>query len=211
MKKIEVSDQTVIAEYQAIRAEILLRLGFQQQLLNLSLITIGFIVPISSLLAIHTIDPRSVLLLLLIGPIVSVFLQLIYLKQIIYIQQLASYIVYGLGSVQSPVFSGWEKHLNSKLIKPPLVHRALAITGAAEALFPSIAGVLYWLVFEAAFTKLDNPSLTTVFVLQGGAVFDGILLSAVVVICWFVRSRGRDQRINTEKSLLLSTFGIKAC
>jgi hypothetical protein len=58
MENIEVSQATVIAEYQAMRAEILLRLGFQQQLLNLTLITIGFIVPISGLFVVNTIDPR---------------------------------------------------------------------------------------------------------------------------------------------------------
>ena len=209
MKKAEVSEATVIAEYQAIRAEILLRLGFQQQLLNLSLISIGFIVPISGLFGVKAVDSRGVLALLFIGPIVSVFLQLIYLKHFIYIQQLASYIANGLGSVQAldtslpknviPVFSGWEKHLNSKLIKPPQVDLALGVIGGAEAAFPSIAGVLYLVVFIAAgLIQVSKPSSTTFLVL--GAVFDGFLLLAVLLIIWVVRTRQHDLRIKVEES-----------
>jgi hypothetical protein len=204
MKRIEFSETTVVPEYQAMRAEIILRLGFQQQLLNLSLITIGFLVPISGLFAVSAIDPRGVLLLLLVGPIVSAFLQLIYIKQFIYIQQLSSYIVSGLGLAQTPVFSGWEKHLNSKLIKPRLVNTILGFTGGAEALFPSIAGGVYLVVFSAAaYTKVSNPSLATVLILGGGAVFDSILLLTGFIIFLIVRIWGHNLRIKTEKSLLL--------
>jgi hypothetical protein len=210
MKSIGMSEATVVAEYEALRDEILLRLEFQQHLINYSLIATGLIVPIMGLFGISSVDPHGVMALLLIGPIVSVFLQLIYLKQYAYIQQLSSYITSSLGLGQAldtslsregiPPFSGWEKHLNTKLIKPRVVDAAIAVTGFAEGTFPTIGGILYLLAFFAAVIA-QATSLDLVALLIGiiWVTIDIILLLAVILISVFARSWGTDLRMKAEK------------
>jgi hypothetical protein len=211
MKTLEISEATIIAEYEALRDEILLRLSFQQQLLNHSLVSAGLIVPIVGLFGVSSIDPHGVLALLLIGPIVSVFLQLIYLKQYVYFQQLASYIASTLGPTQIsgeslenkgiPLFSGWERYLNRKLIKSRLVDSAMIFTGFAEGSFPAITGLLYLLAFAASLVAQANDlNLLIIFVLVGWGVLDLLFLVIVFVISWFVRGWGSDLRIEAEES-----------
>lgn len=211
-KNVEVSETTVVAEYQALRAEILARLGFQQQLVNYSLIATGLIVPIVGLIAVRAISLPGVLALLLIGPLVNMFLELIYLKHYVYIQSMANYITMRLGLTQSlgdsrqdhqvPVFSGWETHLTTQLIKPPLVDISVAFTGFAEGLFPGIGGVLYLLAFAASMcAQASTLTLGWQIALWSWAALDLLLLTGVFIVSGFVRVWGRQLRTDAEEAL----------
>lgn len=211
MKPVELSEAVVIAEYQAVRAEILLRLQFQQQLLYYSLLGVGLIAPIVGLFALSAINPQGVLTLLLLGSIASTLLQLIYIKQYVYVQQLSYYIANKLGVAYSldessprdeiPVFSGWERHLNSKLIKPHLVDLAIAITGAAESTFPLIGGILYLITYIASISQVSQLKALPLITFTVWAVFDATLIFIALLVSFAVRGWGRDLRVNKQESL----------
>jgi len=85
-------------EYDAIRDEILLRLGFQQQIIQYSFLVIGLLAALLSLRS--YIDPHGLLAAMLVGPIICIFLQLAYFKQHVFIELLSSYIAADLGKME---------------------------------------------------------------------------------------------------------------
>jgi hypothetical protein len=68
----------LITEYNALREEILFRLRVQQDMINYSLLFVGFV---ATILTIQDLDIGAILIVLLFGPLVGIFLALIYLKQ----------------------------------------------------------------------------------------------------------------------------------
>lgn len=146
----------IISEYQAMREEILFRLKFQENIINYSFILLGLLAPALSLLEIGSLSVEGLLLAILVGPLVAVFLQSIYLKQYIYFQQLAHYIKTTLGKEISeknvPPLAGWEYYLDTVEIEPK--GRLSFILGATEGGFSLLVGAVY--VFVTALFMFSN-------------------------------------------------------
>lgn len=211
MNLIAPSEATAISEYEALRDEILLRLGFQQQLLNYSFIAAGLIVPIVGLLAVVSI--RSVAALLLIGPVVAIALQFVYVKQYIYIQTLATYISSELGvGVLSPTtslrvehptaFGGWERYLNEQLIRPRLADLLLILIDVAEGLFPLLIGILFLVPFYILVITcpLQMSASRELFPLKVWAAIDSALILFAFCASAYVRHWGRQRRLQVDGS-----------
>lgn len=137
----------ILAEYYSLREEIIFRLRFQETLINYSLVLLGLLAPLITLYyqSGGLITTSTISYALLLGPFLGIFLQLIYLKQYMYFQQIAFYIKEELGGPTGvdglPPFSKWERHLNDTLVKD---WRA-KLVGAAEGLFAPLVGGIYLL------------------------------------------------------------------
>lgn len=190
----------MVTEYEAIRAEILLRLGFQQQIINFSVAVLAGLAPIVAVKS--SVDIMLLLTMLLLGPIASGFLALVYIKQHIFIDRLARYISEELGFIthdeagvkdfhDGPVwgrpFKGWEKWL-SKMYREGEWKRLLSVVGLAEGFFPILVGGVYLAVFAV----LLRPEWTGLLIgtrwVIGLVLFaEAAFLGAIVVFAFLVR------------------------
>jgi len=168
-------DETVVvvAEYEALRQEILLRLQAQQNLLHHTVLVGGLPIPLLGFFfdRTGTLSSRSLeflLCLLLVPIILCLFLQLIYLKHHLYMHLLSVYIDKELGIVLSDetealshfpikvgsaseggelekarVFSGWEQYLTRTLMVDPIPKLFSIVLGFAEGYFPLTVGLVY--------------------------------------------------------------------
>ena len=187
-----------LAEYEALRAEILLRLTFQQQLLSYSLVTIGLLGPIFGLVAATgLVSTQGVLALLLLGPLMAAALQLNYLKQHIYIQTIGRYISTGLGAK----LFGWERYLTRSLIRPHSTDRVHIMLDSAEAFVPSIAAIPFLLAFAVVLLESESARgldmLTRTALVIAGSV-EVCLVAVLLRTCVKVRRIGREKRLQAE-------------
>jgi len=145
----------IFAEYNAVRNEILFRLKVQQDMINYTFVAAGLLGTFLGLYAI--IDIRTLLVVLLIGPIACIFLQLNYFKQHLFVELLAKYISTELGvavSLQEGMpqhkempFAGWEDYLSSFYAHQHRLNFYSKLLGYAEGGFPTLIGVLFLIVF----------------------------------------------------------------
>lgn len=193
------------AEYDAARAEILLRLGFQQQMINYSFVVAGLLAPILALTQIF--GAAITLPILLLGPLACVFLELVYIKHSMYIDLLARYIAQELkadvklGADLPPVtvrpFQGWEHYLARHRADKSL-NSFTTLLGYAEAGFPALVGAVYLVGFVAVLRSPPEilapsaPSYPRLLAIW--AMLDVVGLVASVAIGVMVRRRGAAQR-----------------
>ena len=180
-------------EYSALREEILFRLRVQQDMINYSLLFVGFM---ATVLAIQGLDPGAVLIVLLFGPLVGIFLALIYLKQHVFVEALAGYIS-KLGfrgpsdQCNSPKemrpFTGWEDYLTTNFYTHRLPTVLTGIIGLAEGLFPMLIGIVCWLLYVALRHNLAKSnfasSIATGYGLDVGMILNWLAgLDAVLLV-----------------------------
>jgi hypothetical protein len=191
--------ESIVVEYNALREEILFRLKVQQDVMNYSLLFVGFIV---ITLAIQGLDTGAVLILLLLGPLVGIFLAFVYLKQHLFIEALAGYISSqlrydtssekGVSTQQIRPFAGWEDHLTKSFYTGRLPILFTGILGLAEGLFPLLIGIACWLLFIAlrggwSGSQLPGPiatnlSLDVVRLSDIWAILDIVLLACALIV-----------------------------
>lgn len=160
----------VLAEYEALRQEILFRLGAQQNLLQYTVLVGGAPVPIIGFFTnFEPLGLREIVVplsyLLLIPAILCLFLQLTYLKHHLYIHLLSLYIDKELSirltedtadlarfphkpgtaahELQARIFAGWEIHLTQTMMDDTLSKGLAAVLGLAEGYFASAVGMFY--------------------------------------------------------------------
>ena len=179
-----------------------MRLGFQQQVTNYSLVVAGLIAPVLALA--EEVGQSAVLPVLLVGPILCIFLQLTYIKQHVFIDLLSSYISTQLGISGQPAsdkvmkgslpFAGWERFL-SRLYTDSRLNRYTAVLGYAEGGFPTLVAVLYLIAFLAILILADPVinSIERVLLLLWG-VADTIGLVVAFSIGVRVRQRVASRR-----------------
>ncbi len=145
---------TELAQYEAARAEILLRIKIQQDVINYCIAVGGLLAPLAGLRA--SIG-AEVVWLLLIGPLICVFLQVVYLKQHEYIQLLAAFIATRLsrsGSSRGDMlpgltrFASWEVYLTNSLDGHLAVRVLSKCLGLAEGGVFTLVAVLYLAAFK---------------------------------------------------------------
>lgn len=142
-----------LAQYEAARGEVLLRIKIQQDVINYAIVVAGLIAPLVGLKG--TVG-NDVLWLLLVGPLACVFLQIVYLKQHVYIQLLVGFIATRLSASttdlneDSPTltrFAGWEVYLTRALDGHPSVRILSKFLGLAEGGIFTLIAALYLVTF----------------------------------------------------------------
>lgn len=169
-------EEIVVAatEYGALRQEIVLRLQAQQNLIQYTVIVAGLPIPLlaailqASNAGIPLVTQFFVVMALLLAPpVVCVFLQMVYLKQHLYLSLMALYIQNELGPtlfgrtrglhtrfpIAGPtknelperllIFSGWEDHLTDSAMNTRGAIWLSRLLAVAEGEFPAIAGFVY--------------------------------------------------------------------
>lgn len=177
-----------IAEYESLRNEITQRLGFQQQIINFTLVLAGLLVPL--IIKFDYPNEEIILALLLIGAFISLVLSFISLKQHIIIAQLSEYISreikYENGKA---IFEGWEKyHLDSKLRNHKICCVLSFLMGCADVGFSVIVGILYLVLFLFKFSKniFNHNFLFFCFFMAITIVLACLIFTAIKIRSWVV-------------------------
>jgi hypothetical protein len=142
-------DKIAITEFQAIREELLFRLKAQQEIISYSLVVLGALAPILGLSEVIA-NPFIIMIFLLIGPIICVLLQLVYVKHHLWITLDSRYIDYELkpdASTKLGLFGRRGKYFRDNLYKTKIPNLISKILGYAEGSFPSLVGILYLILF----------------------------------------------------------------
>jgi hypothetical protein len=210
-KTTEALPESIVVEYNALREEILFRLKVQQDVMNYSLLFVGFI---ATTLAIQGLDTGAVLIVLLLGPLVGIFLAFVYLKQHIFIEALAGYISSqlsydtssekGASTQKICPFAGWEDHLTKSFYTDRLPTLFTGILELAEGLFPLLMGIACWLLFIALRGRwpasqlpglmATNLGLDVVRLSDIWAILEVVLLVCALIVEWAVRKWALKQR-----------------
>lgn len=130
--------EAMLAEYNAVRDEILMRLKAQQDLLRYILLVAALLPPLVGLGSV--VGPHGLLVMLLLGPVICMFIQGVYLKHYWFIELLSDYITKDL-------IAGWERHLTNTLYQRPLPYHLSGLLGYLEGGLPTLIGVLYLSAF----------------------------------------------------------------
>lgn len=142
-------EKIAITEFQAIREELLFRLKAQQDIISYSLVVLGSLAPILGLSEVFA-NPFLIMIFLLIGPIICVLLQLVYVKHHLWITLDSRYIDYELQSdtiTQLGLFGRRGKYFRDNLYKNKIPNLVSRLLGYAEGGFPSLVGILYLIIF----------------------------------------------------------------
>jgi hypothetical protein len=153
------NNDLAIAEYESVKGELLFRLKAQQDIISFSLVVLGSLAPILGLTEI--IPPYIILTIMLIGPIICVLLQLVYIKHHIWITLDLRFIDYELGDDTSTglgLFGKRGKYYRDNLYNKALPNIFSAIVAFAEGSFPTLVGVLYLVLF-VYFWWSNNPTV----------------------------------------------------
>lgn len=187
----------IAIEFSALREEILFRLKFQESIINYSLILLGLLAPVVALLkgqitsSDQVVSVEGVQFALLLGPILSIMLQLIYLKQYMYFQQIAQYIKSRLGETLGEElklpFAGWENYLNDTLIKA----WQSKVVGFAEGIFVLLVGLAYILSVALLQEGINFQNV----IIRGFFWLDIGLILLTGVFTLFTWRRGKDLRL----------------
>lgn len=139
--------EILIAEYQAIRNEIIFRLEAQQNIISYSLLVAGILAPALGLS--NTLDIHVVLVVLLVGPIICALLQLTFLKHYLWITIDYRYLDYELGAdvMGENVFRRRGIYIRKELYQNKLANIFSALLGFAEGFIPALVGFLYLFLF----------------------------------------------------------------
>lgn len=186
--------EVTLANYNAAREEILFRQKAQQDLIRYSILVAGLIGPILGLGSV--IDPWGLLAVLLVGPVICVFIQAVYLKHQLYLELLANYI--NAESTTLPKECrplGWDEYFKRTLFQHRGRDFLSSLLGFAEGSFSILIGGLYLLASALAAQFYKEPlSFRPLNTLGTFFLIDVILLCAFVVAGvllrrWTVRLR----------------------
>lgn len=130
--------EAMLAEYSAVRDEILMRLKAQQDLLRYALLVVALLPPLVGLGSV--IGPHGVLAMLLWGPVICVSIQVVYLKHHVFRELLSDYATRNL-------IAGWDKHLTNALYQRPQPYPLSGLLAYLEVGLPTLIGVLYLAAF----------------------------------------------------------------
>ncbi len=201
--------EEIVAEYAALREEILFRLRVQQDMISYSFLAAGFL---ATLLGVN-IDPRMRLVIILMGPIMCVFLQLIYTKQHLFVELLAKYVSTELGIESAPAnslsrnnsapFDGWEDYLSSFYIHSRL-NLYSKILGYAEGGFPTLVGLLF-LATAASLFLVDRAQFLNDYLVLALAMWGAIDLVGLGAAV-FVGTRVRGWVAERRKSEVTEVY-----
>ena len=183
----QTSLESVIAEYSALREETLFRLGVQQQVINYSLLLVGFVV---TLLSIKDLDWGAVLVMLLLVPLVGILLTFIYLKQHMFVMTLDAYISTLSYTIRvSPEankdnalpFAGWRSYLNKMIYGQKLPSRFMRLFGPAEGGFPLFISLTVVLICWLILNGLRSNALSSALLvgLAKGGNIDPLVIASV--------------------------------
>jgi len=139
--------EILIAEYQAIRNEIIFRLEAQQNIISYSLLVAGILAPALGLS--NTLDIHIVLVVLLVGPIICALLQLTFLKHHLWITIDYRYLDYELGAevMGENIFRRRGIYIRKELYQNKMANIFSALLGFAEGFIPTLVGFLYLFLF----------------------------------------------------------------
>lgn len=148
---------TKIAEYESLRNEISQRLGFQQQLINFTIIIAGLFPPLA-IFSKDTLGDQAKLAFFLLGAIISLVLAFVALKQHLYIVQLSEYISKKITENNNCIFAGWEEyHLAEKIRGNKICCLLSFFMGCCEVGFPAMISAIYLLGFWFKMANLNFP------------------------------------------------------
>jgi len=99
------------------------------------------------------VGPHGLLALLLLGPIICVFIQGVYLKHHVFIELLSEYVTKDL-------IAGWERDLTDALYQRPLPYHLSGVLGYLEGGLPTLIGVLYLAAFIVVAVALRNSVIS---------------------------------------------------
>ena len=117
-----------------------MRLTCPQDLLRYALLAAALLPPLVGLGTV--IGPHGLLAMLLLGPIICMFIQGVYLKHHVFIELLSEYATKNL-------IAGWERHLTNTLYERPLPYNLSRLLGYLEGGLPTLIGGVYLLAFVA--------------------------------------------------------------
>lgn len=134
-----------LAEYEALRGELLQRLSFQQEMINFTLVLAGILIPL--LFMEGKKNMKYISPMLLMGAFISCMLALISLKQHLIIANISEYISTKINLYGKGMFGGWENYyFQNKLFDKTIPTHLKFLMGLFEVFFPLIVSVVY-LVF----------------------------------------------------------------
>ncbi len=183
--------EAMLAEYSAIRDEILMRLKAQQDLLRYALLVAALLPPLVGLGSV--IGPHGLLAMLLLGPVICMFIQGVYLKHHLFIELLSDYVTKDL-------IAGWERHLTDTLYQRPLPLHLSGLLGYLEGGLSTLIGGLYLLTFiVVALTSRNSLALLPMFFLVLFFFADVIALALLILAGITVRSWAANLRRTAAK------------
>jgi hypothetical protein len=191
---------TMLAEYSAVRDEILMRLKAQQDLLRYALLVAALLPPLVGLGSV--IGPHGLLAMLLLGPVICIFIQGIYLKHHWFIELSSDYVTKDL-------IAGWERHLTDALYQRPLPYHLSGLLGYLEGGLPTLVGVLYLSAFIvvtlASMNSLDLLPMCflVLFFFADVAALVLLVLAGITVRSWVAdqrRAAAKQEPSDKQKS-----------
>ena len=183
--------EVILAEYNAVRDEILMRLKAQQELLRYILLVAALLPPLVGLGSV--VGPHGLLAMLLLGPVICMFIQGVYLKHHLFIELLSDYVTKDL-------ISGWERYLTDALYQQPLPNIVSGLLGYPEGGLPTLIGVLYLSAFiVVALASRNSLDLLPMCLLMPFFFADALALVLLALAGVRVRSWAADLRRTAAK------------
>ncbi len=181
----EIAENEKIAEYKSLRNEMSKRLGFQQQLINFTLIVAGLLPLVAKF---PSLKAQARLLSFLLGAFISLVLTFISLKQYIYIAQLDEYIKNNFP------FAVWNKcPMEEKTIRGHKIPWPLPLLmGCCETGFPAMISFIYliglwffWSTTPIKFTLLPFLCLRISILVFFVLLF--VVIYAMIIYEWITK------------------------
>lgn len=179
------SEETRIAEYEATSNEVLFRMKAQQEIISYSLVAGGLLGTILGLS--QSIDSILLLFILLLGPIICVSLEAIYLKHHTILTTHLRFIDFVLGDPlqKGAVFGQRGRFFRETLYQPTPMRYFTAILGFIEGSFPLLIAGAYLIGFLILFFTFRDK------------VLENLILALLLILFFYF-------------DLLLLLFGIAA-